>query len=307
MTLLAANATTRLNITTTLDAVRTGPAELLQQMLTLASATPARSRCSPRPAVGRHRHPHADGFVSMVPSAFVSPDQWGTQVQEMRAQLERKGRDPQVFTCGFWPFVLVYRNDDQRERLLTNPITKWMTAVFGRLHHGDWKSEGIDLIFPEDWHYALRMLPHQMSQAEVDDMVARVTPAMVEKSWLIGTPEEIAAQLRPCVEAGADFIAPSELAPAIMEPEEQPEAFKTMIELCTHLHADNAAAIAAGRPNIAARPRTTCGALRPVAPRRRVTESMPPVDPIRCAPRPRAVRCRNRLGCWWPAWWPSSK
>ena len=42
VSMLAANATTELNITTTLDAVRIGPAELLQQMLTLAATTPAR-------------------------------------------------------------------------------------------------------------------------------------------------------------------------------------------------------------------------------------------------------------------------
>lgn len=40
--LLAAAATNTLNITTTLDAVRNGPAELLQQILTLSSATPAK-------------------------------------------------------------------------------------------------------------------------------------------------------------------------------------------------------------------------------------------------------------------------
>jgi phthiodiolone/phenolphthiodiolone dimycocerosates ketoreductase len=39
---LAATATKKLNITTTLDAVRNGPAELLQQVLTIAAATPAR-------------------------------------------------------------------------------------------------------------------------------------------------------------------------------------------------------------------------------------------------------------------------
>jgi phthiodiolone/phenolphthiodiolone dimycocerosates ketoreductase len=110
-----------------------------------------------------------------------------------------------------------------------------MTAVFGRLHHGDWKAEGVDLVFPDDWHYALKMLPHQMSRAEVDEVVAGVTPKMIEKSWLIGTPEEVAAQLRPWVEAGADYIAPSDLAPAVMEPEEQPEVFQTMIELCAQL------------------------------------------------------------------------
>jgi phthiodiolone/phenolphthiodiolone dimycocerosates ketoreductase len=131
--------------------------------------------------------------------------------------------------------VLVYKNDEQRDRLFANPITKWMTAVFGRLHHGDWNREGEKLIFAEDWHYALRMLPHQMSRAEVDDIVAAVTPSMIEKSWLIGTPEEIAAQLQPWVDAGASYIAPSDLAPAIMEPDEQPEVFETMIELCAQL------------------------------------------------------------------------
>ena len=89
------------------------------------------------------------------------------------------------------------------------------------------------------------MLPHQMSRAEVDDVVARVTPKMIEKSWLIGTPAEVAAQLRPWVEAGADYIAPSDLAPAIMEPEEQPEVLHTMIELCTQLHTGSDARIGA--------------------------------------------------------------
>ncbi|MCV7412318.1 LLM class flavin-dependent oxidoreductase [Mycobacterium florentinum] len=309
---LAANATTRLNITTTLDAVRNGPAELLQQMLTLAAATPATvalqfaagelKQCKPfgwkrsqglarmedifvivrkmlasdglidhegkhwtydGAWIGSHfpkipklwalgggpqlidiATSHADGFISMVPSAFASPDQWASQVDEIRAQLERKGRDPQAFTCGFWPFVLLYQNDDQRERLVNNPITKWMTAAFGRLHHGAWKGEGIDLIFPEDWHYALRMLPHQMSRAEVDDVVARVTPEMIEKSWLMGTPEEVAAQLRPWVDAGADYIAPSDLAPSIMEPEEQPEVLAAMIELCAQLRVGSGATVA---------------------------------------------------------------
>lgn len=68
---------------------------------------------------------------------------------------------------------------------------------------------------------------------------------MSEKSWLIGTPEEVAAQLRPRVEAGADYIAPSDLAPAIMEPEEQPEVFQTMIDLCAQQHLGADAAIGA--------------------------------------------------------------
>ncbi|MHB8694202.1 MAG: LLM class flavin-dependent oxidoreductase [Solirubrobacteraceae bacterium] len=301
--LLAANATETLNITTTLDSVRIGPAELLQQMLTIASTTPARvalqlgagelKQCKPfgykrsqglsrmedifqivrkllsNDGLVSHEGNHwvykdawigthfpklpelwalgggpklidiatsyADGFISMVPSAFWTAEQWAEQVDVIHTMLERKDRDPSAFTCGFWPFALCYETEDQRERLFASPIIKWMTAVFGRLHHGDWEREGIDRIFPADWHYALRLLPHAMSQAEVDEIVAQVKPEMIEKSWFIGTPAEIAAQLRPWVEAGADYIAPSDLAPAVLELEEQPGAMARMVELCAHL------------------------------------------------------------------------
>jgi phthiodiolone/phenolphthiodiolone dimycocerosates ketoreductase len=307
--MLAANATTTLNITTTLDSVRIGPAELLQQMLTLAATTPARvalqlgagelKQCKPfgykrsqglsrmedifqivrkllstdglvshqgnhwsyeNAWIGAHfpkvpelwalgggpklidiATSYADGFISMVPSAFHTPEQWGEQVTEVGRQLEQKDRDPDAFTCGFWPFALCYDTEDERDRLFASPIIKWMTAVFGRLHHGDWAKEGIELIFPEDWHYALRMLPHAMSQAEVDDVVAQVTPEMIERSWLIGTPKEIADQLLPWIEAGADYIAPSDLAPAVLTAEEQPGTVRRMIEICAHVKASQTA------------------------------------------------------------------
>lgn len=301
--MLAADAAPSLNITTTLDAVRNGPAELLQKMTTLASATPARvalqlgageaKQCTSfgyrrsqglsrmediyrivrklldtdglishegnhwtydRAWIGGHfpsrpeiwalgggprlvdlATSYADGFVSMVPSAYPDADSWGRQVDHLRGVLEGKDRDPDDFEFGFWPFVLVYETEDQRERLFASPIVKWMTAVFGRLRHGDWENEGIDLIFPADWMYAVQLQPHRMSRAEVDEVADAVPPAMIEKSWLIGTPSEVAAQLRPWVEAGATYIAPSDLAPAVLEAEEQAGADRRLVELGAEL------------------------------------------------------------------------
>jgi phthiodiolone/phenolphthiodiolone dimycocerosates ketoreductase len=46
------------------------------------------------------------------------------------------------------------------------------------------------------------------------------------------------------VEAGANFIAPSDLAPAVFEPEEQPQVFQTMIELCAQLKGASVAGLA---------------------------------------------------------------
>jgi phthiodiolone/phenolphthiodiolone dimycocerosates ketoreductase len=301
--MLAANATSTLNITTTVDAVRIGPAELLQQMLTIAATTPARvalqlgagelKQCKPfgykrsqglsrmedifsivrkllstkglvshegnhwtyKDAwIGNH-YPklpelwalgggpklieiattYADGFMSMVPSAFWSADQWGTQVAGIHAKLADRGRDPARFTCGFWPFVLLYDTEEERRRQFDSPIVKWMAAIFGRLHHGDWAAGGEALIFPEDWHYALRMLPHAMSRAEVDDVVAQVTPTMIEKSYFVGTPADVAEQLHPWVDAGADYMAFSDMAPAVFGPEDQEAVMRRMVELCGHM------------------------------------------------------------------------
>jgi phthiodiolone/phenolphthiodiolone dimycocerosates ketoreductase len=308
--MLAANATTSLNITTTLDAVRNGPAEILQKMVTLAATTEARvalqlgageiKQCKPfgykrsqglarmediyaiiaklldtdglvshegkhwnydGAWIGAHwpKKPqfwalgggpkllelattYADGFISMVPSAVSRPDAWAELVAGLRTDLERKDRDPDDFTFGFWPFVLAYETESQRDRLMGSPIVKWMTAVFGRLHHGDWLDEGEKLIFGADWMYALKLLPHQMSQAEVDEVVAGVTESMIEKSWLIGTPEEIARQLDPWIDGGANYIAPSDLAPAALELHEQAGAMERMIELAAHMKGVHATA-----------------------------------------------------------------
>lgn len=301
--MLAANATATLGITTTLDAVRSGPAEILQRLSTLAATTPAPvalqlgageiKQCRPfgykrsqglsrmediyaiiakllstdglvshagahwtydGAWIGAHfpKKPqfwalgggpklldlattYADGFISMVPSAVSRPETWAETVESLKADLVRKDRDPDNFTFGFWPFVLIYETEDQRDALFASPLVKWMSAVFGRLHHGDWASEGEELIFSADWMYALKLLPHQMSRTEVDDVVAAVTPSMIEKSFLVGTPTEVADQLSQWVAAGANYIAPSDLAPVVFDVDAQPAVMDTMICLCANL------------------------------------------------------------------------
>jgi phthiodiolone/phenolphthiodiolone dimycocerosates ketoreductase len=303
ISMLAANATTELHITTTLDSVRIGPAELLQQMLTLAATTPARvalqlgagelKQCKPfgykrsqglsrmedilqivrklltteglvshegkhwtytDAWIGNH-YPkvpeiwalgggpklidiatsYADGFMSMAPSAFWEPEQWAAQVQEVRTELERKGRDSDAFVNGFWPLVVVYETEEERQQLFDSGIIKWMAAGWGRLHHGDWAKEGIDLVFPEDWHYAMRLLPHSMSRTEIESIISGVTPQMIEKSFFLGTPEEIADQIRPYIEAGADFVSIGDIAGAALGPEAQEPSLRRVFEVCNHI------------------------------------------------------------------------
>jgi phthiodiolone/phenolphthiodiolone dimycocerosates ketoreductase len=300
---LAAAGTGKLNVTTTIDAVRIGPAELLQTMLTLAAAAGGRAsvqigagelkQCKPfgykrsqglarmedmfqiirklldtdglvshegnhwtyKDAwIGTYRSAtpefwalgggpklieiaakYADGFVSLVPSAFANPEGWAGQVAQLRQEIERYGRDPERFTFGLWPMVLCWDDDDEAEMILSNPLVKWMAAVFGRLAHGDWKDEGLDLIFAPDFHYAMKLLPHSMSRAEVDDIVSRVPREMVEKSFFHGTPDEVAEQIRPYAEAGANFLAPADNGLGAVPPDGQTRAVARMIEIAAHI------------------------------------------------------------------------
>jgi phthiodiolone/phenolphthiodiolone dimycocerosates ketoreductase len=299
ITALAAAATQKLNVTTTIDAVRTGPAELLQTMMTVAAAGGGRAsvqigagelkQCKPfgykrsqglarmedifqiirklldtdglishqgnhwsyedawigteRPAIPEFwalgggpklmeiAAKYADGFISLAPAAFITPEQWEGQVKRLSEELERNGRDPANFTFGLWPMILCWDDEDEAEEILESPLVKWMAAVFGRLNHREWADEGLDLIFPPDFHYAVKLLPHSMSRQQVDDIVRQVPREMVEKSHFFGTPQEVADKIRPFAEAGATYLAPGDNGLGAVAPEKQERAAQRMLEI----------------------------------------------------------------------------
>jgi phthiodiolone/phenolphthiodiolone dimycocerosates ketoreductase len=301
---LAAAGTEKLNITTTIDAVRSAPAELLQTMLTIAAAGGGRTsvqigagelkQCKPfghRRSQGLKRMEdifqiirklldtdglvshdgnhwvyrdawigtdnrftkpefwtvgggptlleiagkYADGFVTLTPSAFVTHEDWAQQVADLGERIERNGRDPGAFTFGLWPMVLCWDDDEEAEQILENPLVKWMAAVFGRLNHSEWQKEGLDLVFPADFHYAVKLLPHSMSRHEVDDIVSRVSRDMVLKSFFSGTPKQVADQIRPFAEAGATLLVPSDCGLGAVPPERQDRAVHRMVEVAAHV------------------------------------------------------------------------
>jgi phthiodiolone/phenolphthiodiolone dimycocerosates ketoreductase len=138
---------------------------------------------------------YADGLQTIAPFVFPTPEGWAEHVKSMKQELERNGRDPEQFGFGMWFMVMAHEDRDLIEQALQNPLNKWMSAVFGRLNQRDWAKEGIKSVFPEDWHYSLKLLPYDWSREQVDGIVNQVTPEMVRKSFVIGTPEEVAAEV----------------------------------------------------------------------------------------------------------------
>ena len=70
---------------------------------------------------------------------------------------------------------------------------------------------------PLDWHYAFDMIPGSMSKSELLAITDQVTPEMVRKTFFYGTPEEVAAEISPFVEQGADRHLIADVSGLIVE------------------------------------------------------------------------------------------
>lgn len=297
---IAAAGTTKLGMAVSTDAIRRGPAELLQSMLTLAGATEGKATLmlgagelkqvkpfgykrseglarledafrvirlllendEPIDYDGHHMtvrqawigaarpsRPriwamgggpqlvelalrYADGFTTVVPNAFPSPERWGAQVRSMKQRLEALGRDPETFDFAIWGAALVHDDEAVVAATLDNPLVRWITAAFGRLNQADWKAEGITPVYPENWHYALKLLPASYTPDEVADVVGRVTPEMSRRSWFHGNAKEVASHLQAYVDAGATWVSLCDFLPLVRPLEEGPEALARQIEVC---------------------------------------------------------------------------
>ncbi|HYF24336.1 MAG TPA: LLM class flavin-dependent oxidoreductase, partial [Baekduia sp.] len=239
-------AAPRMGLTISTDAIRRGPAEMAQTMMTLANLTEGRATVmmgageakqvtpfgwvrkeglarledhlrlfnafweadAPLDADGNHwsmkqawlgqartRRPHiwalgggpklldlatthAEGMAAIVPCVFQTPEDFAAAVAALKADLERKGRDPESFEFGIWFMALVHEHEDVLDRTLDNPIMRYMAGVFGRLDQAAWRREGFAPPLPDDWHYAMKLRPVEWTDAQIDDLLGATTRAM---------------------------------------------------------------------------------------------------------------------------------
>jgi phthiodiolone/phenolphthiodiolone dimycocerosates ketoreductase len=182
---------------------------------------------------------YADGLTTVTPGVWSSPEKTARCVAEMKEQLRSKGRDPEAF--GFGPIQMVVMHPDESviDRVLDNPLVRFIAAIWGRLHMPDWREEGFEPPFPDDWHYAMRLLPHKMSPADIDDVLSKVSREMVEKTFIIGTPDVVAAELQRHIDAGVTRIKPGNCASVVLGPSEAEAAIAADIELLRRLKEAN--------------------------------------------------------------------
>ena len=160
---------------------------------------------------------YADGFSSCAPSVFSNAEKYGETVCEIKKMRAANGLGDVPFHFGLQYIVFMCKSKDDFEQYVDNPMLRWWAATGGRFKMTDWAEEGIEPAFPLDWHYAFDMRPSPMSRAEVDAIVAKVTPEMVRKSFFYGSPEDIAAEIIPFVKQGSNLNLIADLSPLMME------------------------------------------------------------------------------------------
>lgn len=181
---------------------------------------------------------YADGFTTAAPFVASTPERWTSIIDELKGQLAAKGRDPAAFDFGLFPACcLIHEDPNILDRVLDNPIVRWLTLIMGRINQADWSREGLEPPMPTDWHYAIDLLPMKISASETQELLGKVTRELVERSWFIGTPAQVANQLSGFVDAGATWMHVGDLTPLVLEPEDAAASASRVIEISTRLKA----------------------------------------------------------------------
>jgi phthiodiolone/phenolphthiodiolone dimycocerosates ketoreductase len=178
---------------------------------------------------------YLDGVAVAVPNVWSTPEQAASEITSLRADLERKGRDPASFRFGMWSLVLLHEDADVIDTALDNPVIRWQTAIFGRVNPNDWRSEGIEPAVPDGWTYHLKLKPLSVEQAFVDNTLAGTTREMARRSFINGTPKEVADQLQGWIDAGVDWVMPVDYMRFVSPLEDAAVALNRTFEVCEHI------------------------------------------------------------------------
>jgi phthiodiolone/phenolphthiodiolone dimycocerosates ketoreductase len=172
-----------------------------------------------------------DGIASAVPLKFQTAEDCQERIAAARAMVERKGRDPQAFNAGMWVMTLAHPDENIVDRALESPIVKWMTALMGRVGTENWQKAGVESPVPDGWVYYADYITTQASESFVEETLNKVTRSHVEKSWIWGTPAQVADELQPLVDSDLQVLAFANYVTMALEPEAIPSAFAADLEL----------------------------------------------------------------------------
>jgi phthiodiolone/phenolphthiodiolone dimycocerosates ketoreductase len=180
---------------------------------------------------------YADGMAATAPCLWTTAEHAHDDITRMKTIIEAKGRDPEAFGFGIYCPVLVHDDEQVLDRLMDNAIVRWLAGIVGRIHGTAWHDEGVEPPIPDDWTYFQKMIPYNMDDAFIAEVVEKSTRKVVEKGWFYGTPETVGRALSAYVDAGVTWVLPCDWTPLVLDAADVAEnQLRRNIEICTSLN-----------------------------------------------------------------------
>jgi phthiodiolone/phenolphthiodiolone dimycocerosates ketoreductase len=144
-----------------------------------------------------------DGWTVYLP-ACGDADWYGEQVTKIKAQAEREGRDPEALKFVGVFMAIIEANESRLDELTHNAALRWDAAAC--IPGGEtWDRWGFENPLG-DFSYARDLIPMDWSREDALKIVEQVPPEVVRKSKICGSPESVAAQIQPYVDAGCNYV-----------------------------------------------------------------------------------------------------
>ena len=179
---------------------------------------------------------YCDGMTGSIPNVWTTPAHAKAEIDQIKAMLVDKGRDPAQIGFGAFCMVICHEDPVVIDRALDNPIIRWLAAVVGRLKSpAEFRKDGIEPATPEGWLYFQKLLPYATSAAFADDVVSKSSRRMAEASFLYGDAASIATQIRGYADAGITAINLMDFAPLVLQPADAMRSLERMIAICATL------------------------------------------------------------------------
>lgn len=145
----------------------------------------------------------ADGWVSYFPGS--SAEEYVEQVQDFNRMATEAGRDPSTMTKLMLFAVVLGDDDDHVEELVNNAIVRWDSAALVPGPQA-WARHGQTNPIGEDFAYVRDLYPMEWTREDAMKVVDAVSPEMVRNMKFSGTPEQVAKQIQPFIDAGATHV-----------------------------------------------------------------------------------------------------
>ena len=147
---------------------------------------------------------YGDGWCTYLPTCG-DPEWYAREVKALREETEKNGRDPDQLTFYILCMCVIDETDEAVEKWTHHPVLRWDAAalVSGGDAFGSW---GYKNPLGDDWNYSSMLVPMDYSREQALAIADRVPPGAVRRARACGTPLQVAKELQPYIEAGANAV-----------------------------------------------------------------------------------------------------